>query len=200
MSDDQDTKRFGKDDESLAGDALLHAVRQDLRELFGALDQKVESFDAKIQGLDQRVEGLDAKVDARLRDTTPMWEVVVSRLDIIVAGQESQAGRLDAIETEQRNQGARLDAIETEQRNQGARLDAIETEQRNQGARLDAIGSRLDAIEIKLERFDSIDRELRHLGRRIERTIAELSGDFVKFRVDQHDLEDRVEKLEKTPA
>jgi len=186
MSDDQDTKRFGKDDESLAGDALLHAVRQDLRELFGALDQKVESFDAKIQGLDQRVEGLDAKVDARLRDTTPMWEVVVSRLDIIVAGQESQAGRLDAIETEQRNQGARLDAIETEQRNQGARLDAI--------------GSRLDAIEIKLERFDSIDRELRHLGRRIERTIAELSGDFVKFRVDQHDLEDRVEKLEKTPA
>ena len=172
MSDDQDTKRFGKDDESLAGDALLHAVRQDLRELFGALDQKVESFDAKIQGLDQRVEGLDAKVDARLRDTTPMWEVVVSRLDIIVAGQESQAGRLDAIETEQRNQGARLDAI----------------------------GSRLDAIEIKLERFDSIDRELRHLGRRIERTIAELSGDFVKFRVDQHDLEDRVEKLEKTPA
>ena len=172
MSDDQDTKRFGKDDESLAGDALLHAVRQDLRELFGALDQKVESFDAKVQGLDQRVEGLDAKVDARLRDTTPMWEVVVSRLDIIVAGQESQAGRLDAIEAEQRKQGARLDVIE----------------------------SRLDAIEIKLERFDAIDRELRHLGRRIERTIAELSGDFVKFRVDQHDLEDRVEKLEKTPA
>ena len=171
MSDD-DTRRFGKDDESLAGDALLHAVRQDLRELFGALDQKVESFDAKVQGLDQRVEGLDAKVDARLRDTTPMWEVVVSRLDIIVAGQESQAGRLDAIEAEQRKQGARLDVIE----------------------------SRLDAIEIKLERFDAIDRELRHLGRRIERTIAELSGDFVKFRVDQHDLEDRVEKLEKTPA
>jgi len=162
---ENDTKKFDENDVPLAGDALLQAVRQDLRELFGALDQKVESFDAKVQGLDQRVEGLDAKVDARLRDTTPMWEVVVSRLDIIVAGQESQAGRLDAIEAEQRKQGARL-----------------------------------DAIEIKLERFDAIDRELRHLGRRIERTIAELSGDFVKFRVDQHDLEDRVEKLEKTPA
>ena len=133
MSDDNDTKRFGKDDESLAGDALLHAVLRDVKGLFGV------------------VKALDEKVDARLRDTTPMWEIVVSRLDTIIAEQESQ-------------------------------------------------GRRLDAIEVKLERFDAIDRELRHLGRRIERTIAELSGDFVKFRVDQHDLEDRVEKLEKTPA
>jgi len=103
-----------------------------------------------------------------------------------MAGLDSIEVRFDAI-------GARLDAIEAEQHKQGACLDTME-------ARLDTIESRLDAIEIKLERFDAIDRELRHLGRRIERTIAELSGDFVKFRVDQHDLEDRVEKLEKTPA
>jgi chromosome segregation ATPase len=154
MSDDNDTKRFGKDDESLAGDALLHAVLRDVKGLFGL------------------VKALDEKVDARLHDTTPMWEIVVSRLDTVVAEQESQGRRLDAIEAEQRRQGARFDAIET----------------------------RLDAIEIKLERFDAIDRELRHLGRRIERTIAELSGDFVKFRVDQRDFEDRLEKLEKTPA
>ena len=161
MNDDKDTKRFGKDDESLAGDALLHAVLRDVKGLFGL------------------VKALDEKVDARLHDTTPMWEIAVSRLDTVIAEQESQGRRLEAIESEQRRQGARLDAIE---------------------ARLDAIESRLDAIEIKLDRFDAIDRELRHLGRRIERTIAELSGDFVKFRVDQHDLEDRLEKLEKTPA
>ena len=165
---ESDTKTFDENDGPLAGDALLQAVRQDLRELFGV----VQHLDPKVQGLDAKVQALDAKVDARLRDTTPMWEVVVSRLDIIIAGQESHAIRLDAIEAEQRKQGARLDAME----------------------------ARLDAIEIKLERFDAIDRELRHLGRRIERTIAELSGDFVKFRVDQHDLEDRLEKLEKTPA
>jgi chromosome segregation ATPase len=190
---DNDTKKSDENNGPLAGDALLQAVRQDLRELFGALDQKVSGLDARVHGLDQKVEGLDARVDARLRDTTPMWEVVVSRLDVIIAGQESHASRLDTID-------ARLEGIESEQRKQGARLEAIESEQRKQGARLDAIESRLDAIEIKLERFDAIDRELRHLGRRIERTIAELSGDFVKFRVDQHDLEDRVEKLEKTPA
>ena len=151
---ENDTKTFDENDGPLAGVALIQAVRQDLRELFGVaqhLDQRVQELDAKVQALDE-------KVDARLRDAAPMWEVLVSRLDIIIAGQESHASRLDAME------------------------------------------SRLDAIEIKLERFDAIDRELRHLGRRIERTIAELSGDFVKFRVDQHDLEDRVEKLEKTPA
>jgi hypothetical protein len=151
MSDDKDTKRFGEDDESLTGDALLHAVRRDMLGLFKDLDHKVEA--------------LDAKVETRLRDTTPMWEVAVSRLDTIIAAQESQGKRLDAIETEQRRQGARL-----------------------------------DAIEAKLERFDAIDTELRHLRRRIERTIGELSTNVVGYRIDQHDLEDRLEKLEKTPA
>src|SRR5881396_3656689 len=55
-----------------------------------ALDAKVEALDAKVEALDQRVEALDEKVEARLRDTTPMWEVVVSRLDTIVAEQASQ--------------------------------------------------------------------------------------------------------------
>jgi chromosome segregation ATPase len=165
MSDSDDTMRLGEADGSLAGDALLHAMRQDMQGLFGLLNEKVEA--------------LDAKVEARLRDTTPMWEVVVSRLDNIVAEQESHGRRLDAIETEQRKQGARLDAIE---------------------GRLDSIEGRLGAIEIKLERFDAIDTELRHLRRRIERTIGQLSKDVLEYRVDQHDLEDRLEKLEKTPA
>jgi DNA repair ATPase RecN len=150
----EDTKKLANEDGSLAGNALLLAMRGDMQSLF------------------EMVRALDQKVEARLRDTTPMWEVVVSRLDTIVAEQESHGRGLDAI---------------------GARLDAIEIEQRKQGARL-------DAIEIKLERFDAIDTELRHLRRRIERTIGQLSKDVVEYRVDQHDLEDRLEKLEKPPA
>src|SRR6185369_1057226 len=169
MSDDKDTKKSGEDDESLAGDALLHAVRRDMLALFKALDHKVEVINA-------RVEALDEKVDARLHDTVPLWEGVVSRLDAISAEQESQGKRLDAIEGEQRRQGARLDAIE---------------------GRLDVIEGRLDVIE---GRLDGIDREIRHLGGRVNRAVAELSGEVVKSRMDQHDLEDRVEKLEKTPA
>ena len=140
MSDENHTQRFAEHDESLTGDALLHAMRGDMRSLF------------------ELVRALDQKVEARLRDTTPMWEVVVSRLDTIVAEQDSHGRRLDAIE------------------------------------------GRLDAIEAKLERFDAIDSELRHLRRRIERTIGQLSKDVVEYRADQHDIEDRVEKLEKTPT
>jgi chromosome segregation ATPase len=80
-----------------------------------------------------------------------MWEVVVSRLDAIVAVQESH-------------------------------------------------GRRLDAIEGKLERLETIEVEIRQLRRRIERMIGELSHDVVEVRAAQHDLEDRVEKLENTPG
>ena len=142
-----DTGKLADEDGSPVGNALLLAMRGDMQSLF------------------ELVRALDQKVEARLRDTTPMWEVVVARLDTIVAEQE----------------------------NHGRRLDAIE-------GRLDAIEGRLDAIEIKLERFDAIDTELRHLRRRIERTIGQLSKNVVEYRVDQHDLEDRLEKLEKTPA
>ena len=104
MGDENDTNRLAEDDGSLAGDALLHAVRRDMLGLFKALDQKVEA-------LDQRVEALDAKVEARLRDTTPMWEVVVSRLDTIVAEQTSQGRRLDVIETELRQLRRRIEGM-----------------------------------------------------------------------------------------
>lgn len=162
MSDENETSTLSENEGSLAGDALLHAVRRDMLRLFKALDHKVEALDVRVGALDSRVEALDAKVEARLRDTTPMWEVVVSRLDTMIAEQESQGGRLDAIE-------GRLDAIEGEQRKQGARLDAIEG-------------------------------EIKHLRGRTERMLGELSRDVVEVRAAQHDLEDRFEKLEKTPA
>ena len=189
MSDQNNTESFIEDGRSLTGDALLHAVRRDLLQLFGlvktldqkfdALDAKVEGVDAKVEAVDAKVEAVDAKVEARLRDTTPMWEVVVSRLDNVLAEQENHGRRLNAME-------GRLNAME-------GRLHAME-------GRLDAIEGRLDAIETKLERFDAIDSELRLLRRRIERTIGQLSKDVVEYRADQHDIEDRVEKLEKTPA
>jgi len=103
-----------EDDGSLVGDALLHAVRRDMQGLFGlvkGLDQKVEALNAKVEVLDQRVEALDAKVEARLRDTTPMWEVAVSRLDTIVAEQASQGRRLDVIETELRQLRRRIEGM-----------------------------------------------------------------------------------------
>ena len=140
MNDEKDTQRFGEHDESLAGDALLHAMRRDLQGLFGI-----------VKALDQKVEALDAKVEARLRDTTPMWEVVVSRLDTVIAEQENHSRRLDVIEG-------------------------------------------------KLGRLDVIEGEIRQLRGRNERMLGQLSRDVVEVRAAQHDLEDRLEKLEKAPT
>lgn len=147
MSDEENTDRLIENDSSLTGDALLHAVRRDL------------------QGLFAQFKALDEKVDARMRDTVPIWEGVVSRLDAIAAEQQSQGRRLDAIE-----------------------------------GRLDAVEGRLDAVEQKLDRLEAIETELRHLRRRIEGMIGELSRDVVEVRAAQRDLEDRLEKLEKKPA
>src|SRR2546421_49796 len=122
MSDENDTNRLTEDDDgSLAGDALLHAVRRDMQgllELVKGLDQKVEALDEKVGALDEKVGALDEKVgaldekvEARLRDTTPMWEVVVSRLDTMVAEQASQGRRLDVIETELRQLRGRIEGM-----------------------------------------------------------------------------------------
>ena len=189
MSDEKDTDRLIDNGGALKGDELLQAMRLDMQQLValvkgldqkvdvlgrqvesldqrvGALDHKVEALDQRVEALDQRVgaldqrvgaldhkvDALDAKVEARLRDTTPMWEAVVARLDAIVTEQESH-------------------------------------------------GRRLDGIEVKLERLEAIETELRQLRRRIERMIGELSRDVLEVRAAQHDLEDRLEKLEKTPV
>ena len=88
------------------------------------------------------IEALDAKVEARLRDTTPMWEVVVSRLDTIIAEQASQGRRLEAVE-------ARLEAVE-------ARLEAVETEARQLRRRIEGMTGELsrDLLEVRATHRD----------------------------------------------
>ena len=174
MSND-DTEKLTDEAGSLGGNALLLAMR------------------GEMQSLCELVRALDQKVEARLRDTTPMWEVVVARLDTIVAGQESHGRRLDAIEGRLDAIEGRLDAIE-------GRLDAIEGRLDAIAGRLDAIEGRLDAIEGKLGRLEVIEGEIRQLRGRNERMIGELSRDVVEVRAAQHDLEERLEKIENTPA
>jgi chromosome segregation ATPase len=135
-------------------------------------DALLHAVRGDMQSLFDLVRALNEKVDARLHDTRPIWEAVASRLE----------------------------AIEIEQKSQGARLDSMEAEQSRQGVRLDAIEARLDAIEVKFERFDTIETELRRLRRRIERMVGKLSHDLLEVQAAQQDLEDQVEKLENTTA
>lgn len=52
---------------------------------FDALDARMDSFEsrieAKVDGLDSRLTTLEEKVDTRLRETRPIWEAVLVRLE-----------------------------------------------------------------------------------------------------------------------
>jgi chromosome segregation ATPase len=142
-------------------------------------DDLLRAMCLDMNSLFELVRSLDAKIDARLHDTRPMWETAIARLD--------------GIEEQLKSQGAELTSQGTELTSQGAEL-------KSQGVELKSHGTRLDAIEKRLERFDVIEAELRRLRRKIERMVGELSHNVIEMRVDQQDLEDRIEKLEETPA
>jgi len=48
---------------------------------FDMLDARLDNLDARLDNLDGRLTTLEEKVDARLRETRPIWEAVLSRLD-----------------------------------------------------------------------------------------------------------------------
>ncbi len=48
---------------------------------FDALDARFGSLEQKVDSIDARLNTLEDKVDARLRETRPVWEAVLSRLD-----------------------------------------------------------------------------------------------------------------------
>jgi hypothetical protein len=50
---------------------------------FDALDAWLDGMDARFNAFDVRLTGLEEKVDARLHETRPVWEAVLSRLDSI---------------------------------------------------------------------------------------------------------------------
>jgi chromosome segregation ATPase len=75
---------------------------------FDALDARIDRFESRIEGkvdaLDGRLTALEEKVDARLRETRPIWEAVLTRLD----GVEN---RLDGIEKEVKDIGRGVELL-----------------------------------------------------------------------------------------
>ena len=63
---------------------------------FAALDGRITALDGRITALDGRITALEEKVDSRLRETRPIWEAVLTRLDVIESRLEGLAlGWLD---------------------------------------------------------------------------------------------------------
>jgi len=57
------------------------------------LDSRLSSVETKVDGLDGRLSALEDKVDSRLRETCPIWEAVLARLEAV-------ENRLNEIEEE----------------------------------------------------------------------------------------------------
>ncbi|MET0623939.1 MAG: hypothetical protein ABW250_13220 [Pyrinomonadaceae bacterium] len=62
---------------------------------FDSLDERIGRFEtrieSKVDALDVRLTTLEEKVDARLRETRPIWEAVLTRLD----GVENRLGVIE---------------------------------------------------------------------------------------------------------
>ena len=75
--------------------AELARINTQMTTGFAALDGRItaleEKLDGRITALDDRITALEEKVDSRLRETRPIWEAVLARLDIIESKVESLA-------------------------------------------------------------------------------------------------------------
>lgn len=54
-----------------------------LENRFSTLESRLTAIEGRVASLELKVDALDEKVDARLRDTRPIWETVLSRLETI---------------------------------------------------------------------------------------------------------------------
>ena len=63
-----------------------------INQRFDGLERGMDRFERRLDSLKARLTTLEDKVDARLYDTRPIWEAVLSRLDTI----EMRLGRMDA--------------------------------------------------------------------------------------------------------
>ncbi len=93
-----------------------------------ALDSRLSSLENKVDALDGRLTTLEEKVDARLRETRPIWEAVLTRLD----GVEN---RLEGIEKEVKDIGRGVFLlhednlrIRTDQRDLRERVEKLESQ------------------------------------------------------------------------
>ena len=66
--------------------------------------RELSNLNRRFDGLEVRLTALEEKVEARLQDTRPIWEAVLSRLDTMET-------RLGSIETRLEKMDAKLDVL-----------------------------------------------------------------------------------------
>ena len=75
----------------------------------------------ELANLNNRLTSLGEKVDSRLRETRPIWEAVLSRLDGVETRLDGMDTRLDRMET-------RLDGVEAGLKKVATKFDVVASE------------------------------------------------------------------------
>ena len=75
--------------------------------------RELSNINQRLTGLEVRLTNLEEKVDARLHDTRPIWESVLTRLDTIETRLDRMETRLDSMDTRLNSVDARLEKVET---------------------------------------------------------------------------------------
>lgn len=88
---------------------------------FDSLDARLDNVDSRLDNLDGRLTTLEGTVDARLRETRPIWEVVLSRLD-------SVEGELKSMNRQMRVLHKDVLRVRVDQEDLDERLSKLESE------------------------------------------------------------------------
>src|SRR5215470_2056468 len=78
------------------------------------VELKLDLILAKITNLETRLKNLEATVDDRLKDTRPLWQVIISRFEGIETRLDSIDNKLGCVEKELRSINNRLSAFADE--------------------------------------------------------------------------------------
>jgi chromosome segregation ATPase len=76
--------------------------------------RELANMNRRFDGLEVRLTSLEEKVNARLHDTRPIWESVLSRLDSIETRLDRMETRLDSIDTRLERVDDKFDAVGSE--------------------------------------------------------------------------------------
>jgi tetrahydromethanopterin S-methyltransferase subunit G len=76
--------------------------------------RELSNINQRLNGLEGRLTSLEEKVDARLHDTRPIWESVLSRLDSIEARLDSMDARLDSVDARVKKVDTKFDVVASE--------------------------------------------------------------------------------------
>lgn len=99
---------------------------------------ELTNINQRLNGLEVRLSNLEEKVDARLRETRPIWEAVLARLDTV-------EGRLDSIETRLDSMDARLEKMDERLEKVEDKFDAVAEELLDMRSEIKRVKKRLPA-------------------------------------------------------